>query len=147
MLASADGYFYIYNIPEQVSPVKVKCDNSNTLSGRGLCDGKAAQTGPRVWRRGKLFMSAWFHVLKVEENEGSARDCPAVIPVSQVLSTCARPIHVFRCASISCTDDRNWLTGWLIETGDWQFRMFDSSRTTPLVFYPVGIFFLSVWSV
>ena len=58
MLASADGYFYIYNIPEQVSPVKVKCDNSNTLSGRGLCDGKAAQTGPRVWRRGKLFMSA-----------------------------------------------------------------------------------------
>ena len=26
------------------------------------------------------------------------------------------------------------LTHWLIETGDWQFRMFDSSRTTPLVF-------------
>ena len=35
------------------------------------------------------------------------------------------------------------MTDSLIETGDWQFCMFDSSRTTPLVFYPVGIF---VWS-
>ena len=38
----------------------------------------------------------------------------------------------------------DWLTDSLIETGDWQFCMFDSSRTTPLVFYPVGVF---VWSV
>ena len=29
------------------------------------------------------------------------------------------------------------LTDWLIETGDWQFCMFDSSRTTPLVIYLV----------
>ena len=39
------------------------------------------------------------------------------------------------------------LTDWLIETGDWRFCMFDSSRTTPLVFYRVGIFVWSVWSV
>ena len=43
-----------------------------------------------------------------------------------------RFLWIFRCASISCTDDRMWLTDWLIETGDWQFRMFDSSRTPVL---------------
>ena len=36
------------------------------------------------------------------------------------------------------------VTHSLIKTGDWQFCMFDSSRTTPLVFYRLGIF---VWSV
>ena len=53
-------------------------------------------------------------------------------------------MQFFRCASISCTDDRHWLTELtdsLIETGDWQFCVFDSSRTNLLVFY------LSVWSV
>ena len=39
------------------------------------------------------------------------------------------------------------LTDCLIETGDWQFHMFDSSRTTPLVIYLVRIFVWSVWSV
>ena len=53
---------------------------------------------------------------------------------------------IFRCASISCTDDRHRLTDSLIETGDWQICMFDSSRTNPLVFYRVGIFVWSVWS-
>ena len=57
---------------------------------------------------------------------------------------------IFRCASISCTDGRNRLTDSLthslIETGDCQFRMFGSSCTTPLVFYPVGMFVWSVWS-
>ena len=28
---------------------------------------------------------------------------------------------IFRCASIACTDDRHWLTGSLIKTGDLQF--------------------------
>ena len=38
----------------------------------------------------------------------------------------------------------SYVTDSLIETGDWQFCIFDSSRTTtPLVFYPVGIL---VWS-
>ena len=57
-----------------------------------------------------------------------------VIPIFKTL------FSFFRCASISCTDHRISLTDSLIETGDWQFCMFDSSRTTPLVFYPVGIF-------
>ena len=53
---------------------------------------------------------------------------------------------IFRCASISCTGDRQFVNDGLIETGDWQFCMFDSSRTTHLVFYWVGIFVWSVWS-
>ena len=66
------------------------------------------------------------------------------------------PVAISRCASITCTDDRIWLTHWLIETGDWQFRMFHSSPTTPLVFYPVWMSYLVtpvnlatwlVWSV
>merc|ERR1719187_744967 len=56
MLASADGYFYIYNIPEQGGDcVMVKQHRLDPECGG-----------------------------EVEENEGSAkRDCPAVIPVSQ----------------------------------------------------------------
>ena len=42
----------------------------------------------RYYTKGKFLYSClyeWFDVYKVEENEGSAnRDCPAVIPVSQV---------------------------------------------------------------
>ena len=41
------------------------------------------------------------------------------------------------CSSISCTGGRHRPTYSLIKTGDWQFLMFDSSHTTPLVFYPV----------
>ena len=47
-----------------------------------------------------------------------------VIPIFKTL------FSFFRCASISCTDHRISLTDSLIETGDWQFCMFDSSRTT-----------------
>jgi len=56
MLASADGYFYIYNIPEQGGDcIMVKQHRLDPECGG-----------------------------EVEENEGSAnRDCPAVIPVSQ----------------------------------------------------------------
>ena len=39
-----------------------------------------------------------------------------------------------------------YVTGWLIKAGDLQICMFDSSRTTPLVFYLVGLFVWSVWS-
>ena len=46
-------------------------------------------------------------------------------------------------ASLALMVVTDWRADWLIETGDWQFCMFDSSRTTPLVFYPMGIF---VWS-
>ena len=41
----------------------------------------------------------------------------------------------------SLTDDG------LIETGDWQFRMFDSSHTTSLIFYPVSSASLDGFSV
>ena len=46
---------------------------------------------------------------------------------------------IFRCASTCCTDGLDSLTDSLIETGDCQFLMFDSSPTTSLVFYPMGM--------
>ena len=42
-------------------------------------------------------------------------------------------------ASLALMVVTGWLTDWLIETGDWQFCMFDSSRTNPLVFYLVSL--------
>ena len=39
------------------------------------------------------------------------------------------------------------VTHGLIETGYWQFCMFDSSCTTPHIFYPMGKIFWSVWSM
>ena len=56
---------------------------------------------------------------------------------------CFKKPYVFRCASISCTDDRHRLTH-----RNWRFGILNvySCRTTPLVFYPVGIFVWSVWS-
>ena len=49
-----------------------------------------------------------------------------VIPIFKTL------FSFFRCASISCTDHRISLTDSLIETGDWQFCMFDSYFTCPV---------------
>ena len=46
---------------------------------------------------------------------------------------------IFRCASTCCTDGLDSLTDSLIETGDCQFLMFDSSPTTSLVFFPMGM--------
>ena len=43
MLASADGYFYIYNIPEQVFSLAL-ISSPDVNAGRGLCDGETAQT-------------------------------------------------------------------------------------------------------
>ena len=40
---------------------------------------------------------------------------------------------IFRCASISCTDDRMSLTDSVLETVDWQSLMFDSYFTIRLV--------------
>ena len=56
---------------------------------------------------------------------------------------CFKKPYVFRCASISCIDDRHRLTH-----RNWRFGILNvySCRTTPLVFYPVGIFVWSVWS-
>ena len=54
----------------------------------------------------------------------------------------SRSIHnlsILRCASISCTSDCHRLTHSVIETGDWPFHKLNSFRTTPRIFYPVGM--------
>ena len=49
MLASADGYFYIYNIPGNVIPLYhyiITIDHLYLRARRRLRDGEAAQSGP-----------------------------------------------------------------------------------------------------
>ena len=58
--------------------------------------------------------------------------CSSTGNLNDFVKTPKAQFLLFRCASISCTNDRHWLTGWLIETGYWQFITFDSSPTASL---------------
>ena len=89
MLASADGYFYIYNIPEQVfSLALIPSPEVRIMQGGDCVMVKQHRLDPECGGEVKMqlsIMNKSFEIFQVEENEGSAnRDCPAVIPVSQV---------------------------------------------------------------